>query len=368
MSDPRRYWLEYSELQLIKHDLIRKYLQAWFAKLALGGWHGRLVYFDTHAGRGRYAEGELGSPLVALDALLGHSSRDRLLENSEITFVFIERDAESVAALEEEIAARHPLPRGVHVYPIEDDSFEFLKRFLDEMDEAGATPAPTFLFLDPYGFKMPGGLLARLMGHPRVELFINLMWRHINMAIRGEIKRDTPSAMSTTLDELFGGGEWRERLGPITGARERGEEAVLMLEELTGARWTTHIRMRGPNGATKYYLIHFTNHNAGRELMKDCLWSVCPDGRFEAWQSTDRSQPLLIEPQPDLLPLESWLRSLLRQRPRKWKDLQQELLPTLYRKPHLTALLRSMRKDGKIDYQGDKFAATVNPLIFLTEE
>jgi three-Cys-motif partner protein len=60
------YWTEYTNLQKVKHDLIRNYLGGWFPKL--GFWAGRVVYFDTHAGRGAYTTGELGSPLVALVA------------------------------------------------------------------------------------------------------------------------------------------------------------------------------------------------------------------------------------------------------------------------------------------------------------
>lgn len=54
------YWAEYTNLQQVKHDLIRNYLGGWFPKL--GFWAGRVVYLDTHAGRGAYVSGQLGSP------------------------------------------------------------------------------------------------------------------------------------------------------------------------------------------------------------------------------------------------------------------------------------------------------------------
>jgi len=60
------YWVEYSNLQHVKHELIRHYLNGWFPKMTLGpvGCK-RLLYIDTHAGRGRHLQGQLGSPLVA---------------------------------------------------------------------------------------------------------------------------------------------------------------------------------------------------------------------------------------------------------------------------------------------------------------
>ena len=41
--------------------------------------------------------------------------------------------------------------------------------------------APAFLFVDPYGFKIPAQLLGDLMKAGRVELFINVMWRELDM-------------------------------------------------------------------------------------------------------------------------------------------------------------------------------------------
>src|SRR5690348_13589103 len=107
----RHYWDEYSNLQQVKHDLIRSYLQGWFPKMALGpGGADRLLYIDTHAGRGKHLSGELGSPLVALNALLMHKYRYKF-EKTEVRFTFIERDEENFAALKRELAAITLPPR-----------------------------------------------------------------------------------------------------------------------------------------------------------------------------------------------------------------------------------------------------------------
>jgi three-Cys-motif partner protein len=66
------YWGDYTNLQYVKHKLIREYLNGWFPKLGL--WSERINYFDTHAGRGKYRTGEAGSPVVAIDTLLRHNS------------------------------------------------------------------------------------------------------------------------------------------------------------------------------------------------------------------------------------------------------------------------------------------------------
>ena len=55
-SDPNQdYWDDYTTFQQVKHDLIRCYLNGWYPKL--GFWAGRVLYVDTHAGRGKYESG-----------------------------------------------------------------------------------------------------------------------------------------------------------------------------------------------------------------------------------------------------------------------------------------------------------------------
>ncbi len=98
------HWRDYTNLQHVKHELIREYLNGWFPKLGL--WSGRVDYFDTHAGRGKYTSGEAGSPVVAIDTLLRHSFRDRILEKSQVHFFFIEDDAKNVEALRGEVARK----------------------------------------------------------------------------------------------------------------------------------------------------------------------------------------------------------------------------------------------------------------------
>jgi three-Cys-motif partner protein len=148
------YWAEYTNLQHTKHELIRRYLGGWFPKL--GTWAGRVVYLDTHAGRGRHLTGQLGSPLVALRTFLNHSYREQLLRKSEFWFLFIERDPENVEALKRELEATDPLPRRVVVKPIEGDAFAIVRDMVASLKQSGRQLAPAFAFIDPYGFKVPG--------------------------------------------------------------------------------------------------------------------------------------------------------------------------------------------------------------------
>ncbi len=52
----------------VKHEILTGYLSAWIK--ILGGHGGTVHYVDAFAGRGRYATGEAGSPLLVLDMIL----------------------------------------------------------------------------------------------------------------------------------------------------------------------------------------------------------------------------------------------------------------------------------------------------------
>ena len=50
----------------VKHEILKKYLTPWTQILASG--FDRIHYFDGFAGRGRYEDGEPGSPVLAMRA------------------------------------------------------------------------------------------------------------------------------------------------------------------------------------------------------------------------------------------------------------------------------------------------------------
>lgn len=348
------YWQEYTPLQQVKHDLIRHYLNGWFPKL--GFWAGRIVYFDTHAGRGRHASGKIGSPLVALDTFLNHTSRDDILKKSELEFFFIERDESNADQLRAELSKRGELPKRVRCQVEVGDCFDHLDRLITAFRQRSTRIAPAFFFIDPYGFKVPGRVLSDLMSFDRVELFVNLIWRELDMALR------QPETMSDTLSHIFNGDAWRTRICSDDHV-QRSEQAVSLIREMTGAKWATHIRMLGPNNATRYLLVHLTNHDAGRVLMKDSMWKTCPVGGFYARRSDDPAQEYLIAPEPDLTPLKEWLISRL---PARWQQLKTELRATIWREPHLTDVILSLRKNGIIDgrdYRG-RFSSKANPELY----
>ena len=140
------------------------------------------------------------------------------------------------------------------------------------------------------------------MAAGRVELFVNVIWRELGMAVQ---QRPSPGhGLAKTLDDIFAGSDWR-RIGG-EDALERMHDAAELISDLVGAKWDTRIRMTTGGSAIRYILLHLTNHDQGRDLMKECAWKVAPDGSFEVLQRDNPKQPLLVTPSPDLTSLRTW--------------------------------------------------------------
>ncbi len=358
MDGHKDYFEKYSNLQYVKHHLIQEYLNGWFPKL--GTWAGRIVYLDTHSGRGTHTTGQYGSPIVALRTLLDHSYRSKLLEKSEAVFVFIEQDADNMRQLRNEIAQLGPLPRKVNVKTIESDCFSAIREIIDYHKQPNRDLAPSFVFVDPYGFKIPGEILKELMSFPRVELFINLMWRELDMAIQ------QPNVFGSILNSIFGGEHWQEEIN-AESSDDRADQAVELIKRLTKSKWSTYLRMCGDNDTTRYVLLHLTDHDAGRDLMKDCVWKMCPDGRLLVRKNDNPAQGFLIAPDADFTPLREWVVAHLRIKPRRWDELAIDLRSEIWREVHLNDVIRELRNESRIqgsDYSG-KFSRKANPLLSL---
>lgn len=352
MSD-ETYWDEYSNLQFVKHKIIKEYLQGWFPKL--GFWAGRILYVDTHAGRGRYSGGQEGSPLVALRTFFEHRSQDTILKRSELRLIFIENNQQNAANLDRELQAfpkRHP-KISWKVYNC--DSFDFLEKLADEFEKTGQTLAPSFMFIDPYGFKIPYDLLKRLKAHPRSELLVNVIWRELDMAIRNE-------TLESAVNGLFGGSDWK-RIRHIKDTNERAETAVELIKKRLEAKWATYIRMC-TGGRTRYFLLHLTDSDDGCDLMKTVMWKCSPAKGYYVRKTDDPKQQYLIKPEPDLRPLKKWVVDKLSEKSYKWSELEELVRSEIWLKKHLWQIIKNLRKEGKITPIG-KFTQTANPIINL---
>ncbi|MHC4131809.1 MAG: three-Cys-motif partner protein TcmP [Planctomycetota bacterium] len=355
-----RYWEEYSNLQFIKHKMIKEYLNGWFPKL--GSWCGKIIYIDTHAGKGKHKGGQEGSPLVALKTFLEHTYRDRILTNCEVVFIFIEWSEKNTKSLKKEIESLGKLPKNVSYNIYNQNAFELLTNLTSQFEETKSNLAPCFMFIDPYGFKIPCDILTRIKAHSRSEMLITLIWRELDMVMQ---QKKPTQGLVNTINSIFGGEEWQE-IKSINNSDERGERTIQLLKGKIGAKWATYIRMLGDNKKTRYFLLHLTDHDAGRDLMKETVWKCCPENGYYARKKDDPNQEYLIKPEPDLKRLEGWLFDKLSKKPQTWNELAESLREEIWLNKHLWMVIRA-QKDKQIyasNYQG-RFSQKVNPTFSL---
>lgn len=260
-----------------KHRILRCYLDAWFP--IMGSWNGRILIVDGFAGPGIYTDGEEGSPIIALRALMTHRHMAKHLgAGLEVRFHFVEHDAARVAVLKEQIEkfkATTPLPNSVHVNVAEGEFAPYLDGILTRLESEQKRIAPTFAFIDPFGFSgVPMKLMARLARNPRCEVLVSFMFESLNRFAGRQPKIDPH------LDELYGTTAWRAIVAHSDPERRRRGLIDLYRQQLVAARFpfVTNFEMLDKGNRTEYFLYFGTKSPKGLSAMKQAMWKADPAG------------------------------------------------------------------------------------------
>lgn len=345
-ADPSKW--DYPPHTKAKHDMLARYLDGWYPTLS--SWNGRILFLDGFAGRGRYNDGTEGSPLVALQRLLDHYYFPQM-RHREFIFMFIEANGDNATSLEREIdafkASRTPWPANVKVSVINEKFDATANAILSNLREQKANLAPTFAFVDPFGYSgLPMDLLADLLSYPRTEVFVNFMVGHVQRFI----ERDGQEA---AMRSLFGM-DVRDILSGHTLESDRVEHLRTVygrqLQDRIGFEHVQSFAMINSTGNIGYYLFHGTRHRKGVKLMKDAMWRVDPGGDY-TFSDRLAGQDVLFTPEPDLRPLRRELLShYAGKRNVSVDDIEwYTLLHTPYRETHLRRpVLTPLEREGVI--------------------
>jgi three-Cys-motif partner protein len=260
-----------------KHEILRRYLQAWFAILRKVSPSG-LNYIDGFAGPGIYSKGEDGSPVIAIQTAIEHR-----LPLPRISFVFVEKEKEIADQLESVLSARFPNPPGNISYEVYNGEFaHVITGILDRLDTESKIIAPTFTFVDPFGYSgFPMGVLQRLMEATGMELLITFM--------ASRVRRFLDPQHETAMDSLYCSPDWRNARN-IKGPNQISylmRLYVKCLSEKTAAKYVMPFEMADSNGNTIYYLVFATKHPRGLDVMKEAMWKVDPSGTYRFYDYAD---------------------------------------------------------------------------------
>ena len=281
-----------------KHEILRRYLQAWLPIMTSRNEH--VIIIDGFAGPGEYVGGEPGSPLIAIDTFLKHAHAQ--IREKKVTFLFIEEDARRCEYLERLLEARkqeHLFPQQATYQIVRGTFDETMTGLLTSLEEQGLRIAPTFAFIDPFGYSdTPMSIISRLMRYYGCEVLITFMYEEINRFLTADYR-----TKEHQYDALFGTQEWRRIAEASVDSKDRMRRLHDLyrdqLRTVGGAKHVRSFRMVNKRNTTDYFLFFGTNHPSGLRVMKDAMWAVDPDGTYQFSDVTDQRQLLLFQPEPD---------------------------------------------------------------------
>jgi len=263
-----------------KHQILRRYIEAWAPILSQGGNDARLVYIDGFAGPGEYADGEDGSPIVVLKALKNHSLRNNF--KSEFVNIFIEICKERADHLRKVIKNRvEPLPNWIKYKIHVEDFNRDIQELMKYLENNNLRLAPALTFVDPFGWKdLDYDVLSDLMKFEKGELLITFM--------AGFLKRFMwDEAHMPSIKKLFSDDQIDKIKKPDDQERLIMEFFLENLKERiklkTNGANIWHLAFSAYNGANnlEYYLIHLTKSSKGFYAMKQAMYNVSHDGSYK---------------------------------------------------------------------------------------
>jgi three-Cys-motif partner protein len=287
-----------------KHEILRRYLKAWFPILASQIRAQRVLYVDGFAGPGEYSKGEPGSPLIAIQTARDH---DRSFA-AEIHMAFIEKDSERwkhlcalVTPHTESLRAR----KNVRLLdPEQGDCEEKLNELLARHDKQSKTFGPALIFLDQFGYSdVSMELIANIMGRPSCEVFTYLNADGIRRFIGDQGKH-------AALTRAYGTEKWQNIVRRHSKDEIPVELGRLYRDQLKAAgnsKYVRHFSMHGEGGKLLYWLFFCTNNIRGLEEMKKAMVGVDDSGGEFSFSDSNNENQIIFFSKYD----ESWLRDRL---------------------------------------------------------
>lgn len=191
---------------------------------------------------GRYKGGELGSPVIAVNVATNH----RKAHTGELVFWFIDEREDRIEHLRRELDGM-TIPPHFKVRAVAGSFHEKVGPLLESIEDDGSQLAPTFAFIDPFGFSgISFTLIERLLKHPRCEVLITFMVDAINRFL----KHPKPTVVQHIVD-AFGTDE-ANRIAEAPGKRIEQLQALYQSRLQGVAKYVLYCEMRDRNDRPQY--------------------------------------------------------------------------------------------------------------------
>jgi len=210
----------------------------------------------------------MGSPLLAIESAMEHVNRGTLKPDVTINFIFVESNASHAAHLRKVLGELSP-PQQFKISVIDGKFRDCLDEILNMLEAERKSLAPTFAFVDPFGFSgIPMSLMARILKFERCEVLVNIMVDFINRFLEhpnNEITAHFPDTFGTS-DVLAIPQEIGNRLDHILKLYRR--------QLSQHGKYVGRFDMHGRKDRKTYSLYFATNAPRGFEKMKEAMWAV----------------------------------------------------------------------------------------------
>ncbi|NVM53145.1 MAG: three-Cys-motif partner protein TcmP [Candidatus Helarchaeota archaeon] len=234
-----------------KHKVFQEYFNVWVK--ILGRYH-RLNYMDCFAGCGAYKKNQtihFGSPIIAAEIIKKN--------DKTATLVIIDTEKKDLDNIKKILDYRGL--SALKVLYVNQDFDQSINEILDEIKDL----APTFFFIDPWGYSIRYSTLKRIMNNNRSEILLNFMFNAINRFL-------SLGSVEETTNNLFGSEEWKSILGKKGVERETALLSLYKSQLKKIAKFVLPCKVEFPGKKrTFYYLFHLTNHPKGCSIMKSCF-------------------------------------------------------------------------------------------------
>ncbi|HZK62323.1 MAG TPA: three-Cys-motif partner protein TcmP [Anaerovoracaceae bacterium] len=343
-DDPEKWG--YTEHTKIKHEILSKYLETWIR--ILGVKYKKLYYIDCFAGRGIYADGTAGSPIIALQSAKKMKKTFSYLD--EISCIFVEKNPnnfENMKKIVYDEINTHPNDyTGIVVQDLINDEFigamPKIKEYYDFV-------APSFYFIDPFGYSgVPFESIKTILQFPKTEVFINFMVRDIHRFLDSTNHK-------FSIDDFFGLDNVKNIVKEMRNQHPKLEGKYALLElykkqlhDVAAVKYVLSYDVYADKQSqTTYYLIHATNHIKGCEVMKNIMYKAGTEGRF-SYLGPDNGQMTIMQ-YGDLSELKEYLLNKFDTRTIQFKTIISEtLMDTKFIEPDYKKALLELETESKI--------------------
>jgi three-Cys-motif partner protein len=248
---------------LVKHTFLKGYIAALVNKVSFK--RDTFVYVDGFAGPWKSADEKGFSDTsfgIALDALLA-AQRTQLAQGRRVRMVahLVEKDVAAFSQLEQ-LVQKYPTME-VNAYCGEFEvHLPTILQCLRDQDFC-------FSFIDPKGFGLDLDILKPLLSRSSSEVLVNFMYDHAN-----RFASHPTQGVKDTINAMFLGSEWRERLDAAQAPSER--EAIILeafkigLKEIGKYNFVTSLAVQKTFAdRTYYHLVFGTRHSEGLAVFRD---------------------------------------------------------------------------------------------------